>query len=285
MPRLFCFGLGYSALALADLLRARGFSIAGTVRNAEKAEALREQGIEAHLLDRDRPLADFAAALAGADHILSTVPPDAAGDPVLDLHGADLARLSGISWAGYLSTTGVYGDKGGGWVDEDTPLAPVSERGARRVAAEVAWAATGLPLHIFRLPGIYGPGRNAIAQLRAGTARAIVREGQVFSRIHVDDIAGALAASIAAPRPGRAYNVCDDEPAPPWEVIEHAADLAHLPRLPRVAFEDADLGPMARSFWGESKRVSNRRLRVELGYALRYPTYRDGLAALLAEGA
>ena len=285
MSRLFCFGLGYTALALAGILRARGFSVAGTVRNAEKADILRGLGLEVHLMDRDRPLADFGAALAGASHILSSVPPDAAGDPVLDFHGADLARLTGIAWAGYLSTTGVYGDRGGDWVDEDSPLTPVSERGARRVAAEAGWAATGLPLHLFRLPGIYGPGRNAIAQLRAGTARAIVKEGQVFSRIHVDDIAAALAASIAAPHPGRAYNVCDDEPAPPWAVVEYAADIAGLPRPPRVAFETAELSPMARSFWGESKRVSNRRLRGELGVTLTYPTYREGLAALLAAGA
>ncbi|MCF4165998.1 SDR family oxidoreductase [Zavarzinia compransoris] len=285
MPRLFCFGLGYTALALAEIVRARGFSVAGTVRSPEKADRLRARGLEVHLMDRDRPLADFGAALAGASHILSTVPPDAAGDPVLDLHGADLARLRGIEWAGYLSTTGVYGDRGGDWVDEESPLAPVSDRGQRRVAAEAGWAATGLPLHVFRLPGIYGPGRNAIAQLRAGTARAIVKEGQVFSRIHVDDIAAALAASIAAPNPGRAYNICDDEPAPPWAVIEHAADLAGLPRPPRVDFEAADLSPMARSFWGESKRVSNRRMRAELGVTLAYPTYREGLAALLAAGA
>lgn len=286
MPRLFCFGLGYSALALARRLGPRGFTIAGTVRTKDKAELLRAQGIEAHPFDRGRPLADPEGALAGTTHLLSSVPPDEAGDAVVDHHGALLAELSGLLWAGYLSTTGVYGDRGGDWIDEGAAIAPTGLRGQRRAAAEAAWAALGLPLHLFRLAGIYGPGRNAIAQLRAGRAQAVVKPGQVFSRIHVDDIAAVVEASIARPRPGAAYNVCDDEPAPPWEVIEYAADLAGLPRPPRIAFEDAEMSAMARSFWAESKRVSNRRLHEELGVTLAYPTYREGLRALLAgEGA
>ncbi|PWR22127.1 NAD-dependent epimerase/dehydratase family protein [Zavarzinia compransoris] len=282
MTRLFCFGLGYTALALADLLQAEGIAVAGTVRSPEKAAQLRARGIEAHVLDRGRPLDAWAAALAGTTHLLSSVPPDEAGDPVIDRHGPDLRRLSGILWAGYISTTGVYGDRAGGWVDEDSPLAPAGPRGTRRVAAEAAWAATGLPLHLFRLPGIYGPGRSALDQLRAGRAQAVVKPGQVFSRIHVADLARALRASMARPNPGRAYNICDDEASPSVDVLDHAADLLGLPRLARVDFETAEMSPMARSFWSESKRVSNRRLKAELGLDLLYPTYRHGLAAILA---
>ncbi|RJF94353.1 SDR family oxidoreductase [Oleomonas cavernae] len=284
-PRLFCFGLGYSALALAGRLRARGFAIAGTVRTPDKVPALQARGFDVHLFDRGRPLADFAGALAGASHILSSVPPDGGGDPVIDLHGDDLLLLGGIEWAGYLSTTGVYGDRGGNWVDEDSPLDPGTDRGARRVAAEAAWAGTGLPEHLFRLAGIYGPGRNPMVGLRAGTARCVVKPGQIFSRIHVDDIAAVLEASIDRPAPGRAYNVCDDEPAPPWEVIEYAAALIGMDPPPRVPFEAAELSPMGRSFWTESKRVSNQRLHRELGVRLAYPTYREGLAAILAREA
>jgi nucleoside-diphosphate-sugar epimerase len=284
-PRLFCFGLGYSALVLARRLRARGFAIAGTVRTGQKAQVLRGQGIDAHVFDRDQPLTDFTAALEGVSHLLSSVPPDAQGDPVIDSHGDALSRLGGVRWAGYLSTTGVYGDRGGNWVDEDSPFDPRTERGARRVAAEAAWAGTGLPVHLFRLAGIYGPGRNPLAGLRAGTARCVVKPGQVFSRIHVEDIAAVLEASIDRPAPGRAYNVCDDEPASPWEVIEYAAGLIGMDPPPRVPFEAADLSPMGRSFWSESKRVSNQRLHQELGVRLAYPTYREGLAAILAQEA
>lgn len=282
MTRLFCFGLGYTALALAELLRGDGFAMAGTTRSPEKAAALRARGIEAHVLDPGRPLADLDAVLAGTSHLLATVPPDGAGDPVLELHGQDLRRHSGILWAGYLSTTGVYGDHAGGWVDEETPLAPVGERGARRVAAEAGWLATGLPLHVFRLPGIYGPGRSVFEPLRAGRAQAVVKPGQVFSRIHVLDLARALRASMARPDPGRVYNVCDDEACASVEVQDFACDLLGLPRLPRVDFAAAAMTPMGRSFWAESKRVSNARIKRELGFELRYPTYREGLRAILA---
>ena len=192
-----------------------------------------------------------------------------------------------LAWAGYLSTTGVYGDHGGGWVDEDTPPAPSTARGEARVRAEAEWRAVpNLPLHVFRLAGIYGPGRGPFAKLRAGTARRVVKPGQVFSRIHVDDVALVLRASIDRPQPGAVYNVCDDDPAPPEDVIAHAARLLGLPPPPAVAFADAELSPMARSFYAESKRVSNRRIKEELGVALRHPDYRSGLAATLrAEGA
>jgi len=219
---LFCFGLGYSATVLAARLRARGWSIAGTTRDPQAVAALREGGIDAFLFDRGRPLDDAAAALAGATHVLSSVPPDADGDAVLDHHGRDIAAASDVNWIGYLSTTGVYGNRDGGWVDEDSALEPTGERGRRRVAAERAWQEL-VPVHIFRLAGIYGPGRNAIASVRAGTATRIDKPGQVFSRIHVADIAAVLEASIERPNPGRIYNVCDDDPASPADVIAYAS--------------------------------------------------------------
>jgi nucleoside-diphosphate-sugar epimerase len=217
---------------------------------------------------------------------LLSAPPDAAGDPVLASHANDLAAAR-PSWLGYLSTTGVYGDRAGEWVDEQTPPAPQSERAMRRLAAEQAWLAWGraheMPVHIFRLAGIYGPGRNQLESLREGTARRIVKPGQVFSRIHVEDIANVLEASIAKPNAGAIYNVCDDEPAPPHEVIEYAAKLLNTTPPPLERFEDAarSMSEMALSFYADSKRVRNERIKTELGVALGYPTYREGLMALL----
>ena len=185
---------------------------------------------------------------------------------------------------GYLSTTGVYGDRQGGWVEETDPPAPGNARSRWRLEAEAAWLASGLPVNVFRLAGIYGPGRSAFDRLREGRAQRVVKAGQVFSRIHVDDIAAALSASMARPDPGRVYNVADDLPAPAWEVIAYAAELLGMPAPPEVALEDAGLSPMARSFWEESRRVSNRRLREELGVTLAYPDYRAGLRGILAAG-
>jgi len=280
---LLSIGHGYSAAALARRLIPMGWRVLGTTRAAATAERLRGEGVEPLLW----PLQDPEAALAAADHLLTSVAPDADGDPALAALGPLIAaRAPGLRWAGYLSTVGVYGDRGGDWVDEDAPLATATARGRARIAAEAGWRALadahGLPLHIFRLAGIYGPGRGPFRKIRAGTARRIVKPGQVFSRIHVEDIAETLLASIARPDPGAIYNVCDDEPAPPQDVIAHAATLLNQPPPPEVAYEDADLSPMARSFYAESKRVSNRRLREELGVALRYPDYRAGLAAVLA---
>jgi nucleoside-diphosphate-sugar epimerase len=280
--RLFIFGLGYSARALAAELRSLGWHVAGTTRDAAKAERLRHDGIETFLSSRAQPLAP--AALAGTTHLLSSIPPDAAGDPVLDSHGADLAALPALRWAGYLSTTGVYGDAGGAWVDETAPLRPTHERSRRRVAAEQAWLASGLPADIFRLAGIYGPGRNLIEDVQAGTARHVVRPGQVFSRVHVADIAGALAAAMAQPAPGRVLNLADDEPAAPSDVLREACRLLGVAPPPPVAFEEARRGmsEMALTFWADNRRVANARLKQELGYRLRYPTYREGLRACRA---
>ena len=287
MNRLFCFGLGFSAAATASLLLgAKGWRIAGTARTRERADAIKARGYDAYLFDA--PLADAPAALAGTTHVLISTPPGAAGDPVLHHHANDLAALMPrVQWLGYLSTTGVYGDRAGAWVDETTPPAPATERGKRRLAAEQAWtnwgARANVPVHIFRLAGIYGPTRNQLESLRDGTARRIVRGPQVFSRIHVDDIAQVLEASMANPSPGAVYNVCDDEPSAPHEFMEYAAKLLKIPPPPLERFEDAapTMSEMAQSFYSESKRVKNDRIKQSLGIKLRYPTYREGLKALL----
>jgi len=272
MPHLFCFGLGFSAQALIRRLRPTGWTVSGTNRDGAVVE-----GCGVWRFDGGRSIPD--AALDGVTHLLLSVPPGPDGDPVYRLHHDMLLRRR-FAWVGYLSTTGVYGDRGGDWVDEESPLAPTTDRGRRRLEAERAWTDL-LSAHLFRLAGIYGPGRNQLVSLRDGTAKRIVKPGQVFSRIHVDDIAGIVEASISAPNPGRAYNVCDDEPAPPQDVVAYAANLLGMSPPPEIAFAEADLSPMAKSFYAESKRVANRRIKEELGYRLLYPTYREGLRALL----
>jgi nucleoside-diphosphate-sugar epimerase len=276
MKTLLSIGHGYSAQALARLLIPQGWVVIGTTRNADRARAFAAEGVEPLLLP-----GTLAPALARASHILTSVAPDASGDPILRDHAAEL-RAARPEWVGYLSTTAVYGDHEGGWVSEDTPLTPATPRGQARVAAETAWGALGLPVHIFRLAGIYGPGRGPFEKVRDGTARRIIKPGQVFSRIHVDDIAQVLAASMQHPRPGSVYNLCDDDPAPPEDVIAHAAELLGLPLPPAIPYDQADLTPMARSFYAESKRVRNDRIKSDLGITLLHPTYRQGLAALLA---
>lgn len=277
---LFCFGLGYSAGFLGRALARDGWNVEGTMRDAPSGG----EEFPLYRFSRDHPLHEAAALLQGVTHVLVSVPPDEAGCPVRDCHGAALAALPGLQWLGYLSTTNVYGDRGGAWVNEDSPTAPSGDRGRRRLAAEEAWRALhraqGVPVHVFRLAGIYGPGRSALDALKAGAARRIVKPGQVFSRIAVEDLAAVLRASIARPRPGAIYNVCDDEPAPPSDVIAYAASLLGIAPPPEEDFARVALSPMARSFYAENKRVSNRRIKEELGVVLRYPTYREGLAAL-----
>lgn len=282
-PTLLSIGHGYSARALAARLMAKGWRVIGTARRDEALAGIAATGAEARLW----PGTDPEALLGGATHLLSSVPPsrEPPADPVVDALGPAIAG-HGWAWAGYLSTTGVYGDRGGAAVDETTPVAPSTQRGRARAVAEAAWQGlreTGaVPVHVFRLAGIYGPGRSAFDRLRDGTARRIVKEGQVFARIHVEDLAAVVEASIARPRPGAVYNIADDEPAPPEDVIEHAARLLGLPVPPAIPFEEAELSPMAASFYAESKRVSNRLIREELGVRLAHPTYREGLAAILA---
>jgi len=283
MPHMFIFGMGYSASALAAELKDDGWRISASARTTETFADLEAEKIAAYFFDGSE--AAPQRAFRGVTHVLTSLPPDADGDPVLRHHRDILAAHSDtITWAGYLSTTGVYGDHGGAWVDETTDLVPVSARAGRRVAAEREWLAlgaeAGIAVQLFRLGGIYGPGRNQLEAVRAGTARRIVKPGQVFGRIHVDDIVAVLRASIARPNPGQAYNVVDDEPAPPQDVIAYAAELLGVEPPPEVAFEDAELSEMGRSFYGENKRVKNERIKKELGVTLQYPTYREGLTAL-----
>ena len=269
--RLVCLGYGYVASALAALLARDGWSVTGTQRRASAdGEIVIFDGVTASPL--------LCAALASADAVLASIPPDEGGDPALRALGGAIAR-PGV-WLGYLSTTGVYGDRGGGWAFEEDRRAPSSAVSARRVIAEDQWVAHGA--QVFRLPGIYGPGRSAFDRLRAGDARRVVKSGLVFSRAHVDDIAAALRASIERPHPGRAYNVCDDEPAPPQDVIAHAAALLAVTPPPEIADADADMPPASARFYGDSKRVSNARAKAELGWRPRYSGYREGLAAILA---
>ncbi|MDH3229741.1 MAG: SDR family oxidoreductase [Alphaproteobacteria bacterium] len=285
--RLFCFGMGYTAQALASGLQATGWAVAGTTRDPSACRELAARGWDIHLFASGRPLDNPPAALAGTTHLLASVPPDESGDAVLAHHAADIAALGGLAWAGYLSTTGVYGDRQGGEVDETSDLVPTSERGRRRAAAEGAWLGLWrdhrIPVHIFRLAGIYGPGRNALETVRQGRARRIRKPGQVFGRIHLDDIVQTLRASMARPNPGAAYNLADDEAAPPDAVIAHACELLGVEPPPLQQFETVkdSLSPMALSFYGENKRVANRRIKQELGVTLKWPTYREGLKGLL----
>ena len=277
MNTLLTLGHGYSAAALAARLIPQGWRVIGTARDGRAAE-LRAAGVE--------PLeypGDLAPALAQARHVLVTAAPNAGGDIFLQDQGAVLAAAR-LDWLGYLSTTAVYGDHQGGWVTEDTAPKPQSPRAVARVLAENQWLATGLPVHIFRLAGIYGPGRGPFAKLRDGTARQIIKENQIFSRIHVQDIAATLEASIARPRPGAIYNVCDNNPAPPQDVLTYAAQLLGLPPPPVVDYATALLPDMTRSFYAESKRVSNQRILSELRVNLGYPTYQDGLRIMLEQG-
>ncbi|WP_300010739.1 SDR family oxidoreductase [uncultured Roseobacter sp.] len=278
---LLSFGHGFSARALAPRLIQKGWRVIGTTRSAEKAGEIAATGVEPLIW----PGTDVTDALADADAVLVSAGPGPEGDPVLAEMRAEITVAAPrLDWVGYLSTTGVYGDHAGGWVDESADLTPSTKRGRARVAAEAEWQAIpDLNLHIFRLAGIYGPGRGPFAKVRAGTARRIIKQGQVFSRIHVQDIAQVLEASLAQPNPGAIYNLCDDDPAPPQDVIAYAAELLEVPLPPAVDFETAEMTPMARSFYAESKKVRNDRIKEELGVQLLYPDYRTGLEALLRE--
>lgn len=288
MPHLFCFGFGYTALALASKLDPRVWRVTGTCRSGERAEFLAERGFEAVHFDGSATSGDMLAGLDDVSHILQSVPPDQAGDPVLACWGRRIATLPSLAWFGYLSTTGVYGDRGGGWVDEASTTVPTGARGVERLAAERGWLAlwrqSGVPMHIFRLAGIYGPGRSALDTIRSGRAQRVLKPGHVFSRIHVDDIAAVLERSIAAPNPGAVYNLGDDEPAAADEVLSYAAELLGMPAPPAIPFEQAALSAMARSFYADHKRVANDRIKRELGATLAHPNYRVGLRAVLANG-
>lgn len=286
--RLFIFGAGYSGKAIAREMSGKAEWIGGTTRTQEGQRALSKAGVEPFAFDGGGLSMAAAAALRKTTHLILSIAPGEAGDPVLWAGRRIVEReMPALRWIGYLSTVGVYGDHGGAWVDEDTPCRPAGGRSMRRLAAEQDWreaaASAGRPLSILRLPGIYGPGRNAFVNLASGAARRIVKHGQVFNRVHVDDIAGA-ASFLAVREAGGVFNVTDDEPAPPQDVVEYAAGLMGVEPPPAVAFEQADLSPMGRSFYGENKKVSNAKIRG-LGYKFRHATYREGLDALWLSGA
>ena len=278
---LFVFGLGYTALHFVRRERVRFARVVGTMRSPDKAEALKGDGIEARVFAPEEADARIEADLAETDALLVSIPPGERGDPVLARFGDVIARGPRLAWIGYLSTVGVYGDHEGAWVDEATPPVPGSARAQARVAAEDGWLELGRraakPVQIFRLAGIYGPGRNALANLAEGRARRVIKPGQVFNRIHVDDIAAVLGASIDHPRAGAIYNVADDEPAPPQDVVAHAALLAGVAPPPEVPFEEAGLSPMGVSFYAENRRIANRRIKDERGARLCCPTCREVL--------
>ncbi len=285
--KLLVLGLGYSAGFFAREALARGWEVTGTVRSADKAARLSREGIRTLVFDGFAVSSFLAMAIAEAEAVLVSVQPGEAGDPVLDRLSQELMAAPDLHWIGYLSTIGVYGDHGGAWIDETTAPRP-SFRSQVRLAIERDWLALGescgKPVQIFRLSGIYGPGRNPIVKLREGKATRLVKPGQVFNRIHVDDITGVLMASLEHPRQGAIYNVTDDEPAPPQDVVSFAAALAGLAPPPETPFDPLRLSPMAASFYGENKRVSNALVKRELGYGFRYPTYRNALPVLLAGG-
>lgn len=280
--RLFIFGLGYSGLEIARLAKTQGWTVAGTVTGTEKARRLGADGIEAHVFDGTAPLP--AAAFGDSSHVVCTIAPGKAGDPALRLCGPLLKRAP---WLGYLSTTGVYGDHGGGWVDEETPPRPGQPRSLERLAAERGWQAmaleAGARLAIFRLPGIYGPGRSTLDQVMAGTARRIDKPGQFFSRAHVADIATAVVKAMTTPHANGLYNIADDLPVATGEVVAFACELLGLPVPPLIPWAEAapTMSDMARSFYSESRRVRNDKMKRELGVVLAYPTYREGLTAIL----
>lgn len=284
--RLFCFGYGYSCDYLGHRLEeAGGWSLAGTTRDPDKRRNLRERGIAADLFNYEDPLLDASHSLHGTTHLLISTPPGDEGDPAFLTHAEDILRVPTLEWVGYLSTTGVYGDRAGGKVFEDSELRPTSKRGQRRLQAEQQWLSLyknyDLPVHIFRLAGIYGPGRSALDSIRAGVARRIYKEGHAFGRIHAEDIANVLMASINNPNPGSAYNVCDNEPAPSHEVIEYACGLLGRPTPPLVPLEEANLAPITLSFYMDNRRTQNKKIKEELGVELKYPNYREGLKACM----
>lgn len=285
--KLFCFGYGYVSDRLSRRLRAFGWSIAGTTTDPEKRDRMEKDGIEAYLFDAARPLIDPTDALSGVTHLLLSTPPGNNGDVVFDLHGADLAGAKDLEWAGYLSTTGVYGNRDGKWVDENSSPAPTSKRGSLRLKAEEQWQSlfsqNGFPVHLFRLAGIYGPGRSVLDAVRAGTSRRIDKPGQAFNRIHVDDIVETLIASINAPSPGAIYNLADDSPVPSHEVIELACRMLGLDVPPLVPFDQTVMAPIVRSFYTDNKRIRNQKIKDELNVRLLHPDYKSGLAACLAE--
>ncbi len=283
---LFCFGYGYTCDYLGHELMPRAeWSLSGTTRDQERREVLKQRGIKTHIFDYQTPLSNPTQRLADATHILISTPPDDQGDPTFLMHEEDFLHLKNLQWLGYLSATNIYGNREGGWVTEEDEPQPGSKRGSRRRRAERQWQRFAedynLPLHIFRLSGIYGPGRSALDSVRAGVARRINKPGQAFNRVHVEDIVQVLIASMENPAPGNIYNLADDEAAPSHEVITYACQLLNIKPPPMIAYEDADLAPITRSFYEDNKRIDNTKIKKALGVTLRYPNHRLGLQACL----
>lgn len=285
--KLFCFGYGYTCNYLGHALGQlpRDWTVAGTTRDAERYDILEERGVTPYLFERDQGLVDACGILRDVTHLLISTPPSDDGDPAFLMHGDDIARMPHLEWIGYLSTTGVYGDRQGRSVDETADVTPLSRRGMRRSKAEEQWRNLAeehnLPLHIFRLSGIYGPGRSALDSVRAGIARRILKRGHAFGRIHVEDIVNVLLKSFQNPELGGIYNVTDDKPAPSHEVIAYACELLNKAPPPLVDFEDANLAPMTRSFYMENRRVRNNKIKRDLGVELKYPNFKAGLRGCL----
>ncbi len=285
--RLFCFGYGYTADYLGHELQSRkeGWTIGGTTRDDDRRRELLARRIRARIFDHYNSIPDPNTLFGRFSHLLLSVPPNDHGDPVFNMHADEIAKLKKLKWVGYLSTTGVYGDRDGGDVDESAEVRPSSQRGSRRALAEQQWMSLyhnyGIPVHIFRLSGIYGPGRSALDSVRVGVARRIEKPGHVFNRIHVEDIVQVLLASFANPNPGSVYNLADDMPAPSHEVIAHACQLLGMDVPPLTPIEEADLAPITMSFYKDNKRVLNNKIKNELGVHLKYPDYRSGLEASL----
>ena len=283
---VFFFGMGYSSLATAHSIHEiidKDVPIAGTTRTEDGVERLAESPYRLHVFDGTKPGATLASDLGKATHVVLSIPPNDDGDPALNLHADDLAAAPDLQWLCYFSTVGVYGDFGGQWVDESAPTRPVNRRSQQRVEVEQQWrdfaAKRGVPLLVLRLAGIYGPGRSSFDKLREGTARRIVKPGQVFNRIHVDDI-GRITALAAQRKLGGTFNLSDDEPAPPQDLVEYAAKLMGVAVPPGIPFESAQMTEMARSFYSDNKRVSSKAIKAALGTELLFPNYRVGLDAI-----
>ncbi len=281
--QLFCFGLGFSSQALAKRLLPQGWNVAGTVRGEQDVSLV--NNISVCPFDGSQSTTEISEAISRATHLLITIPPQSSGDVVLENFAEEISRARNLQWIGYISSTGVYGDTQGKWVDESSPLLASTDRNRQRIEVESAWLKIGkdhgLPVMIFRCVGIYGPGRNLLASVRQGRARRIDKPGLVFSRIHSEDLAQILEASMKKPQPGEVYNVSDDCPSPPAEAVEYACSLLGVEPPPLIPYEEADLSPTARGFYITNKRVSNKKIKQELGVVLRYPDYQSGLNELL----
>lgn len=285
--RLFCFGLGFSALALAERLLPKGWQVSGTCRGSDRQDVIEAKNISSFLFDGSQSTPEIVESVSSATHLLITIPPQSSGDVVLKNFHEVIAKARHLQWIGYISSTGVYGDAQGKWVDETSALLSPTDLNRRRVEAESAWFKMAkdydLPVMVFRCVCIYGPGRNLLVSVQKGRARRIDKPGLVFSRIHAEDLAQTLEASMQKPQPGEAYNVSDDCPCPPAEAAEYACRLLGVEPPPLVPYEMADLSPTARGFYTANKRISNKKIKQELGVELKYPDYRSGLNALLKD--